>query len=142
MALREFSSVKVGDELPEKVIPLTRQDLVNYAGVSGTSTRSTGTTRSPSRSGWTPPSRTACSPWAWVADTSRPGSAIPAAVTEYNVRFTAVVPVPNDGMGAEIVFNGRVKSVEPESKSVTIAISATTGGKKIFGRAVATAKLA
>ena len=35
MALREFSSVKVGDELPEKIIKLTRQDLVNYAGVSG-----------------------------------------------------------------------------------------------------------
>ena len=35
MALREFSSVKVGDQLPEKTYPLTRQDLVNYAGVSG-----------------------------------------------------------------------------------------------------------
>ena len=35
MALREFSSVKVGDELPEKVVTLTRGDLVNYAGVSG-----------------------------------------------------------------------------------------------------------
>ena len=35
MPLREFDSVKVGDTLPEKVIPLTRQDLVNYAGVSG-----------------------------------------------------------------------------------------------------------
>ena len=35
MALREFDSVKVGDQLPEKVIPLTRGDLVNYAGVSG-----------------------------------------------------------------------------------------------------------
>ena len=32
MALREFSSVKVGDVLPERVIPLTRGDLVNYAG--------------------------------------------------------------------------------------------------------------
>ena len=70
----------------------------------------------------------------WVGD--------PAAVTEYNVRFTAVVPVPNDGVGAEIVFNGRVKSVEAETKSVTVAISATTGGKKIFGRAIAIAKLA
>ena len=62
--------------------------------------------------------------------------------TRYNVRFTAVVPAANHGVGAEIVFNGRVKSVEPEDKSVTIAISATTGGKKIFGRAIATAKLA
>ena len=35
MALRSFDSVKVGDQLPEKVYPLTRQDLVNYAGVSG-----------------------------------------------------------------------------------------------------------
>ena len=35
MPLREFSSVKVGDQLPEKIYPLTRQDLVNYAGVSG-----------------------------------------------------------------------------------------------------------
>ena len=35
MPLREFDSVKVGDQLPEKIYPLTRQDLVNYAGVSG-----------------------------------------------------------------------------------------------------------
>ncbi|MBV8928629.1 MAG: 3-hydroxyacyl-ACP dehydratase, partial [Mycobacteriaceae bacterium] len=32
--------------------------------------------------------------------------------------------------------------VEPETRLVTIALSATTNGKKIFGRAVATAKLA
>jgi len=70
----------------------------------------------------------------WVGD--------PGAVTEYNVRFTAIVPVPNDGIGAEIVFNGRVKSVDPDTKSVTLALMATSGGKKIFGRAVATAKLA
>ena len=70
----------------------------------------------------------------WVGD--------PAAVKEYNVRFTAVVPVPNDGTGAEIVFNGRVKSVDPESKDVTIALTATSGGKKIFGRAIAVATLA
>jgi acyl dehydratase len=70
----------------------------------------------------------------WVGD--------PAAVTEFNVRFTAVVPVPNDGVGAEITFTGKVKSVDPETKSVTIALSATSGGKKIFGRAVASAKLA
>jgi acyl dehydratase len=70
----------------------------------------------------------------WVGD--------PGAVTEYNVRFTAVVPVPNDGKGADIVFSGRIKSADPDTRSVTIALSATTGGKKIFGRAVATARLA
>ncbi len=70
----------------------------------------------------------------WIGD--------PGAVTEYNGRFTAIVPVPNDGVGADIAFNGRVKAVDPESKSVTIALTATHGGKKIFGRAVAIAKLA
>jgi acyl dehydratase len=70
----------------------------------------------------------------WVGD--------PGAVTEYNVRFTAIVPVPNDGVGAEIEFNGKVKSADPDTKTVTLALTATTGGKKIFGRAIAIAKLA
>jgi acyl dehydratase len=123
MALREFDSVKVGDQLPEKVIPLTRTDLVNYAGVSGD-----------------------LNPIHWDDEIAKQvGLDVAIAhgmLTMGLGRFTAVVPVPNDGVGAEIVFNGRVKSVEPETKSVTIALSATSGGKKIFGRAVATAKLA
>src|SRR6516162_3511010 len=111
MPLREFESVKVGDQLPEKVITLTRQDLVNYAGVSGD-----------------------LNPIHWDDDiakqvgldtaiahgmltmglgggyvTSRVGE--PAAVTEFNVLFTAAVPVSNDCVGAEITFNGKVKSV-------------------------------
>ena len=142
MTLREFSSVKVGDELPERIIPLTRQDLVNYAGVSGDlnpihwddeiaklvgldTAIAHGMLTMGLGGGFIS---------AWVGD--------PGAVTEYNVRFTAVVPVPNDVKGAELVFNGRVKSLDPEDKTVTIAINATTGGKKIFGRAIAKAKLA
>ena len=142
MALREFSSVKVGDQLPERIIPLSRQDLVNYAGVSGDlnpihwddeiaklvgldTAIAHGMLTMGIGGGYVT---------SWVGD--------PGAVTEYNVRFTSVVPVPNDGTGAEIVFSGRVKAADPETKSVTVAISATTGGKKIFGRATATATLA
>ena len=142
MPLREFSSVQVGDQLPERTYPLTRQDLVNYAGVSGDlnpihwddeiakivgldTAIAHGMLTMGIGGGYVT---------SWVGD--------PGAVTEYNVRFTAVVPVPNDGKGAELVFSGRVKSVDPESKSVTIALTATTGGKKIFGRAIASAKLA
>ena len=125
-----------------QMIPLTRQDLVNYAGVSGDLNpihwddeiaKQVGLDTAIAH-GMLTMGLGGGYVTSWVGD--------PAAVTEYNVRFTAVVPVPNDGVGAEIVFNGRVKSIEPETKSVTIALSATTGGKKIFGRAVATAKLA
>ena len=142
MALREFSSVKVGDQLPEKTYPLTRQDLVNYAGVSGDLNpihwddeiaKDVGLDTAIAH-GMLTMGLGGGYVTSWVGD--------PGAVTEYNVRFTAVVPVPNDGKGAEIVFSGRVKSVDPDTKSVTIALTATTGGKKIFGRAVASAKLA
>ncbi len=142
MPLREFSTVKVGDQLPAKTYSLTRQDLVNYAGVSGDlnpihwddeiakvvgldTVIAHGMLTMGIGGGYVT---------SWVGD--------PGAVTEYNVRFTAVVPVPNDGKGAELVFSGKVKSMDPETKSVTIALTATTGGKKIFGRATASARLA
>jgi acyl dehydratase len=142
MTLREFGSVKVGDELPEQVITLTRSDLVNYAGVSGDLNpihwddeiaKQVGLDTAIAH-GMLTMGLGGGYLTSWVGD--------PGAVTEYNVRFTAVVPVPNDGKGADIVFTGRVKSIDEESKTVVIALTATTGGKKIFGRAVATAKLA
>ncbi len=144
MALREFSSVKVGDQLPEKIYPLTRQDLVNYAGVSGDlnpihwdddvakivgldTVIAHGMLTMGLGGGYVT---------SWVGD--------PGAVTEYNVRFTAVVPVPNDGKGAELIFSGKVKSVDPESKLVTIALTATTGGQEDLrqGRSVGQAGVA
>ena len=61
MPLREFSSVKVGDKLPERIYPLTRQDLVNYAGVSGDLNPIHWDDEiAKCRSDWTPRSRTAC----------------------------------------------------------------------------------
>ena len=125
MTLREFDSVKVGDTLPERVVPLTRQDLVNYAGVSGDLNsmhwdddiaKQVGLDTAIAH-GMLTMGLGGGYVTSWVGD--------PAAVTEYNVRFTAVVPVPNDGKGAEIVFSGRVKSLDPEDKSVTIALTAS-----------------
>src|SRR5271168_2340085 len=115
MPLREFDSVKVGDQLPEKVYPLTRQDLVNYAGVSGDQ-----------------------NPIHWDDEIAK----VVGLDTAIAHGMLTMGLVPNDGKGAEIVFTGRVKSVDPDSKSVTIALTATTDGKKIFGRAIASAKLA
>jgi acyl dehydratase len=132
----------VGDELPERVITLTRADLVNYAGVSGDLNpihwddeiaKQVGLDTAIAH-GMLTMGLGGGYVTEWVGD--------PGAVTEFNVRFTAIVPVPNDGVGAEIVFNGRIKASDPESNTVTIALTATHQGKKIFGRAVAVAKLA
>ena len=142
MALREFNSVKLGDALPERVITLTRADLVNYAGVSGDLNpihwddeiaKQVGLDTAIAH-GMLTMGLGGSYITEWVGD--------PGAVCEYNVRFTAVVPVPNDGKGADVVFNGKVKAVDSETKIVTVALTATTGGKKIFGRAIASARLA
>jgi hypothetical protein len=49
-----------------------------------------------------------------------------------------------DRVGPLIRQDGRVKSVDPDTKSVTTTVlTATTGGQKIiFGRAIPSAKLA
>src|SRR6201992_813106 len=109
MPLREFDSVKVGDKLPERVYPLTRQDLVNYAGVSGDlnpihwddeiakmvgldTVIAHGMLTMGLGGGFVT---------SWVGD--------PGAVTEYNVRFTVVVPVAHERKGAALGFSGQVK---------------------------------
>jgi acyl dehydratase len=65
----------------------------------------------------------------------------PGAVTEYNVRFTSPVIVAAD-KAAEIEFTAKVKSIDEESKTAVLAIVAKSEGKKIFGRATATVRLA
>lgn len=142
MPLREFNSVDVGEQLPSRVVAVTRQDLINYAGVSGDLNPIHWDDEIAQRMGLDGVIAHGMLTigiggsyiTSWVGD--------PGAVTEYNVRLTAMVPVPNDGKGTEITFNGRIKNTEPQSKSVTIALSATVGDKKIFGRAIAVARLA
>ncbi|QNG19753.1 (3R)-hydroxyacyl-ACP dehydratase subunit HadB [Rhodococcus triatomae] len=141
MALLEFTQVQVGDELPSKVITLTRGNLVNYAGVSG----------DPNPIHWSDEvAKLAGLPnvvahgmltmglgagfvTAWLGD--------PGAVTEYNVRFTSPVYVEAH-KAAAVEFTGKVKSVDEDSKTAVVAIVAKSEGKKIFGRATATVRLA
>lgn len=141
MALRRFDDVAVGAELPPRVVALTRGDLVNYAGVSG----------DPNPIHWSDEvvalagldnviahgmltmGLGAGFVTSWLGD--------PGAVTEYNVRFTSSVYVSADS-AASIEFTGKVKSVDPQSRTATIALVAKSEGKKIFGRATATVRLA
>jgi acyl dehydratase len=141
MALRKFEDVSVGDELPERIVRLTRCDLVNYAGVSG----------DPNPIHWSDEVVKLAGldnviahgmltmglgggfVTSWLGD--------PGAVTEYNVRFTSSVYVREDE-AAEVEYTGKVKSVDEESKTAVVAIVARSEGKKIFGRATATVRLA
>ena len=127
MALREFSSVKVGDELPTRTINLTRADLVNYAGVSGDLNpihwddeiaKQVGLDTAIAH-GMLTMGLGGGYVTEWIGD--------PGAVTEYNVRFTAIVPVPNDGVGADIVTSRNVLTDEATGEVVMIAYTTLMG---------------
>ncbi|KAA0079836.1 (R)-hydratase [Mycolicibacterium sp. P9-64] len=129
-----FDDVKVGDEVPVHHARLSRGDLVNYAGVSGDA-----------------------NPLHWDADIARLAgqpdviahgmltmglgagfasawSGDPGAVTRYAVRLSAPAIV-SAAEGADIEFSGRIKSLDPETRSGVVIVAAKSGDRKIFGLA-------
>lgn len=137
---RSFDSVAVGDRLPPQRLRLARGDLVNYAGVSG----------DPNPLHWSDhiaalaglddvvahgmltmgASTEALT--RWVGD--------PGALREYGVRFTSPVFVPSTAPG-EVHFTATVRSLDPVRRTATVAVSAESAGKRVFGRAIATIQL-
>ncbi|MCG5434082.1 fused (3R)-hydroxyacyl-ACP dehydratase subunits HadA/HadB [Mycobacterium sp. MYCO198283] len=129
-----FDDVRVGDELPARHTRLSRGDLVNYAGVAGDA-----------------------NPIHWDEDIAKLAglpdviahgmltmglgagfvsawSGDPGAVTRYAVRLSSPAIV-SAKEGADIEFSGRVKSLDPATRSGVVVIGAKSAGKKIFGLA-------
>ncbi|WP_067464532.1 fused (3R)-hydroxyacyl-ACP dehydratase subunits HadA/HadB [Nocardia amamiensis] len=135
-----FEELSVGMALPTRTTLLTRGDLVNYAGVSGDSNPihfsdlvagSAGLPNVVSH-GLLTMGLGAGYLTSWLGD--------PAAMVNYAVRFAGFAPVPATKASA-IEFHGRVKELDPERRAATIALSATSEGRKLFGRATATVLL-
>ncbi|MET8650810.1 fused (3R)-hydroxyacyl-ACP dehydratase subunits HadA/HadB [Nocardia aurea] len=134
---RAFDTVSVGEELSPDTVRLSLGDLVNYAGVSGDpnpihfhsgAAELVGLDRGVVAHGMLTMGLGAGFVTKWVDD--------PGTLRRYSVRMTSPVYVGNDGR-SDIEFRGRVKSVDPETRTATIALTATHDGKKIFGRATA-----
>ena len=64
----------------------------------------------------------------------------PGAVTDFGVRFSAMVPVPDDDAGATIEVSGKVLEKLQDNK-VTVDIVAKADGAKVLTRARATVRL-
>lgn len=61
---------------------------------------------------------------AWTGD--------PGAVTRYAVRLSAPAIV-SAAEGADIEFSGRIRSLDPDTRSGVVLVGAKSAGKKIFG---------
>ncbi|WP_433716576.1 fused (3R)-hydroxyacyl-ACP dehydratase subunits HadA/HadB [Nocardia sp. CA-084685] len=131
-----FDELRIGTELPARVVPLSRGDLVNYAGVSGDSNPihfsehvavAAGLPDVVSH-GLLTMGLGASYLTDWLGD--------PAAISEYGVRFAGFAPVSATRQ-CEIEFRGRVKALDPDRRAATIALTASSRGRKLFGRATA-----
>ncbi|PXX70712.1 acyl dehydratase [Nocardia tenerifensis] len=131
-----FDELSVGMELPVRSMPLSRGDLVNYAGVSGDSNpihfsdvvaRSAGLPDVVAH-GLLTMGLGAGYLTSWLGD--------PAAVTSYGVRFAGFAPVAAT-KASRIEFRGKIKSLDAERRTATVALTATCDGRKLFGRATA-----
>ncbi|WP_433733861.1 fused (3R)-hydroxyacyl-ACP dehydratase subunits HadA/HadB [Nocardia sp. CA-129566] len=132
----EFDELTIGAELPTRVIPLSRGDLVNYAGVSGDSNpihysdhvADVAGLPNVVSHGLLTMGLGASYLTDWLGD--------PAAIVDYGVRFSGFAPV-SATHNSEIEFRGRIKALDPVRRAATIMLTATCNGRKLFGRAMA-----
>ncbi|GAA5045166.1 fused (3R)-hydroxyacyl-ACP dehydratase subunits HadA/HadB [Nocardia callitridis] len=135
-----FDELSVGDRLPPNEYRLTRGDLANYAGVSGDanpihfSEHAAQLAGLPTvvAHGMLTMGLAAGYLTSWLGD--------PTAISKLAVRFSGFVPVTEDAP-APVSFSGKVKSVDPETRTATILLNGTSEGRKLFGRAVADVRL-
>ncbi|BEK91736.1 fused (3R)-hydroxyacyl-ACP dehydratase subunits HadA/HadB [Nocardia seriolae] len=134
------TALTAGAELPAAKVPVTRGDLVNYAGVSGDpnpihfSDAAATLVGLPTvvAHGMFTMGLTAAYLIDWLGD--------PSALGKFSVRFSGYVPV--EPTAPTIVeFTGKVKSVDAETGAATVVLGATSEGKKLFGRAIAAVRL-
>ncbi|MEO7447376.1 MAG: MaoC family dehydratase [Humibacillus sp.] len=138
--VRAAADVTVGEALPAVTLHVDRPRLVQYAGASLDRNRihwderfavSVGLPDVIAHGMFTMGSAVTLVT-DWVGDAGR--------VVEYGVRFTRPVVVPYEE-GADIEVSGVVKALDLDTRRVTVELTATTGGEKVLGRALAVAVL-
>jgi acyl dehydratase len=140
MALR-YADVEPGTEIPPKSYRATRLDLVKYAGASGDFNvihwneriaRSVGLPDVIAHGMYT-----MAQAGVYVTDWA---GGDPGSITEFGVRFSAMVPVPDDDTGASIEVSGKVAEKLGDNK-VAVDLTARAGGTKVLTRARAVVRL-
>ena len=136
----KYADVEPGTEIPPKSYPATRLDLVKYAGASGDFNvihwnerlaRAVGLPGVIAHGMYTM-AQAGRFVSEWAGD--------PGAVAEFGVRFSAMVPVPDDDQGATIELSGKVVEKLADNK-VAVDLTARAGGNKVLTRARAVVRL-
>ena len=140
-----FDAVQVGDALPTRTFPISRADLVRYAGASGDFNPIHWSERTARDVGLPGVIAHGMFTMATAVRVVTDWAGDPGAVIEYGVRFTKPVPV-DDVQGAVIEVSGKVATADAEARTVRVDLTATTTSADgapltVLGRARATVRL-
>lgn len=136
-----FDTVGVGDVVAERSFALTRLDLVRYAGASGDFNVIHWNERVARSVGLPDVIAHGMLTMATAGRLVTDWAADPGAIVEYGVRFTNMVPVPDDDAGATVVVTGVVAAKDDGARTVRVDLTATCQGAKVLGRAQAVVRL-
>jgi acyl dehydratase len=129
-----FDDLKVGDEIAVHHARLSRGDLVNYAGVAGDANPIHWDETIAKLAGLPDVIAHGMLTMGIGAGYAAAWSGDPGAVTRYAIRLSAPAVV-SAAEGCDIEFSGRVKSLDPETRSGVVIVGAKSDGRKIFGLA-------
>jgi acyl dehydratase len=129
-----FEDVQVGQELAVHHTRLSRGDLVNYAGVAGDANPIHWHEGIAKAAGLPDVIAHGMLTMGLGAGFASAWSGDPGAVTRYAVRLSQPAVV-SAAEGADIEFSGKIKSLDPETRTGVVIVGAKSDGRKIFGLA-------
>jgi acyl dehydratase len=138
---RSFDDLTVGDELAVHHARLSRGDLVNYAGVAGDANPIHWDETIAKLAGLPDVIAHGMLTMGLGAGFASRWTGDPGAATRYTIRLSQPAVV-SAAEGADIEYSGKVKSLDPETRSGVLIVGAKTGGKKIFGLATLNVRFA
>ncbi len=135
-----YDDVTPGTELPQASYPVTRLSLVKYCGASGDFNVIHWNERIAKSVGLPDVIAhgmfTMAQAGRYVTDWAGPG----AAVVDFGVRFSSMVVVPDDDIGATIEISGVIEE-KLDDRLVVLALTARSAGVKVLTRARAVVRL-
>ena len=134
------ADVAVGTELPEQTYPVTRTDLVRYAGASGDFNPIHWNERVATSVGLPNVIAHGMFTMALAGRAVTDWTGNPGALLEYQVRFGRPVVVPDDDAGAEVTVRGTVAALLEDSRA-RVDLAVTSGGEKVLSLARAVIRL-
>lgn len=135
------ADLAVGAELPEQTYPVTRADLVRYAGASGDFNAIHWSDRVATAVGLPGVIAHGMLTMALAARAVTDWAGDPGALVEYQVRFGRPVVVPDDDRGAQVTVRGKVGAVGEDGR-VRVDLTVTSSGEKVLSLARATVQMA